>query len=173
MPTETGYDAVVVGAGINGLVAAAELAPAGWRVALVEAGGRLGGFIDSRVDEEGFTHDTFSSWHPQFVGGAAYPLLGAHLARHGLEYRTGGDLLTASVADDGRTTVAYRDPERTAAAFTEPGDRDRYRAMVARTFRALCMAHPEAWADWRWEPAWCMPRLTQPSPAATPGAPTG
>ncbi|GAA1302228.1 FAD-dependent oxidoreductase [Pseudonocardia xinjiangensis] len=40
-------DAIVVGAGINGMVAAAELARAGWTVTLVDGNDRLGGFIDS------------------------------------------------------------------------------------------------------------------------------
>ena len=41
------FDAVVVGSGINGLVAAAELARAGWSVALVERNAEPGGFIAS------------------------------------------------------------------------------------------------------------------------------
>src|SRR5262249_47104568 len=38
-------DAIVVGSGINGLVAAAELARAGWSVILLERNAEVGGFI--------------------------------------------------------------------------------------------------------------------------------
>lgn len=125
------YDAVVIGAGINGMVAAAELAGAGWSVCLVDARDRLGGFIDSgELIEPGFTHDTFSSWHPLFVTGGAHAALVDDLARHGLRYCNTDDLVTASVAADGRTTIAYRDPARTAEAFAHPKDRDRYLAVL-------------------------------------------
>ena len=84
----TEVDAVVVGAGINGMVAAAELAMAGWSVALLERNPRIGGFIDSAERTlPGYTHDTYSSWHPLFVSSPAYAALGDALARHGLTYR--------------------------------------------------------------------------------------
>ena len=71
-------DAVVIGAGINGIVAAARLAEAGWSVALVEAHERIGGFIDSAErTAPGYVHDTWSSWHPLFVTGPAYAQFGA------------------------------------------------------------------------------------------------
>ncbi|MFF5992318.1 phytoene desaturase family protein [Prauserella flavalba] len=124
-------DAIVVGAGINGLVAAAELGKAGWSVAVVEATGRLGGFIDSAERTlPGYVHDTFSSWHPLFVSGAAYAALGADLHRHGLRYRNTDELVTASVARGDRVVVAYRDVRRTAEALEHPGDRDRYLRMA-------------------------------------------
>ncbi len=128
-----GYDAVVIGAGINGLVAAAELADAGWRVCLVEEQPRLGGFIASaELTEPGYVHDTYSSWHPLFVTGGAYAALGADLARHGLSYCNTDDLMTASVAGNGRVTVAHRDPARTAARFAADRDGERYLSMLDR-----------------------------------------
>lgn len=127
-----GYDAVVIGAGINGLVAAAELAGAGWTVALVDERQCIGGFIDSgELTRPGFTHDTFSSWHPLFVGGGGYAALGADLHRHGLEYRNTDGAVTASVSGRG-AFVAYRDPVATAAALAHPADRDAYAAMLAQ-----------------------------------------
>ncbi|ASR34980.1 dehydrogenase [Prauserella marina] len=125
-------DAVVVGAGINGLVAAAELGKAGWSVALVEAGERLGGFVDSgQRTLPGYVHDTYSSWHPLFVSGPAYGTLGDDLHRHGLRYRNTEGVLTASVARGGRTVLAHRDPEATTEGFEYPADRARYLRMLA------------------------------------------
>jgi phytoene dehydrogenase-like protein len=125
-------DAIVVGAGINGMVAAAELAKAGWTVTLVDGNDRLGGFIDSaELTVPGYRHDTYSSWHPLFVSGAAYAELGSDLQRHGLRYRNTDDELTASVAADGRVTMAYRDPVRTAEGFRTAADRREYLAALA------------------------------------------
>jgi phytoene dehydrogenase-like protein len=57
--------------------------------------------------------------------------LGDELARFGLAYRNTDDVVTASIADDGAVTVAYRDPEATAAAFGHPGDRTAYLEALA------------------------------------------
>jgi phytoene dehydrogenase-like protein len=119
----TEVDAVIIGSGINGMVAAAELARAGWKVALLERNTNIGGFIAS--DERtlpGYIHDTFSSWHPLFVSGPAYAALGDDLARHGLRYCNTDGAVTASVADSGAITLAYRDPEATAAEFSKTED---------------------------------------------------
>ncbi|MFC5824024.1 phytoene desaturase family protein [Nonomuraea insulae] len=120
-------DAVVIGSGINGLVAAAELAKAGWAVALVERNQDVGGFIATEERTlPGYLHDTYSSWHPLFVSGGAYASLGELLHRHGLEYRNTDDWVAASVADDGSVTLAHRDPVRTAAEFAHEADKDAY-----------------------------------------------
>lgn len=131
MTTGVATDAIVIGSGINGLVAAAELAGAGWSVTLVEGAERLGGFI---AGEErtlpGYVHDTFSSWHPLFVAGGAYAALREDLHNHGLEYRNTDGPIVASISDDGRAVVADRDPEKTAAGFGQPVDRRRYLAAL-------------------------------------------
>src|SRR4029077_20042148 len=86
-------DAIVVGSGINGIVAAAELAQAGWSVILLERNADIGGFIATEERTlPGYLHDTFSSWHPLFVSGPAYAVVGDLLHRHGLEYRNTGRL---------------------------------------------------------------------------------
>ena len=126
-------DAIVIGSGINGLVAAAELAQAGWSVILLERNAEIGGFIATEERTlPGYLHDTFSSWHPLFVAGPAYATLGESLHRHGLEYRNTDNWMMASVADDGRATLAHRDPERTAAEFAHSEDRSAYLAMLQR-----------------------------------------
>jgi phytoene dehydrogenase-like protein len=126
----TTYDAVVVGAGVNGLVAAAELAGAGWRVALVDERDRIGGFIASdALTLDGFTHDTYSSWHPLFLAGGGYAALGEDLHRHGLVYRNAEGPVTASVSERG-VVIAHRSAEQTAAAFEHAADRAAYAAML-------------------------------------------
>jgi phytoene dehydrogenase-like protein len=126
-------DAIIVGSGINGLVAAAELARAGWSVLLLERNAEIGGFIATEERTlPGYLHDTFSSWHPLFVSGPAYSSLGELLHRHGLEYRNTDGWLAASVADDGCATLAHRDPECTAAEFAHAEDRSAYLAMLRR-----------------------------------------
>ena len=129
----SGVDVVIIGSGINGMVAAAELGLAGWTVALLERNPDIGGFIASEQSAvPGYVHDTYSSWHPLFVSGPAYAALGERLAQHGLAYRNTDDIFTASVSDDGAVTVAYRDPESTAAAFDNPEDRTAYLETLAR-----------------------------------------
>jgi len=130
-------DIAIIGSGINSLVAAAELALAGKDVCLIETQGRLGGFIDSAERTlPGFVHDTFSSWHPLFVSGAAYAVLGQELRSRGLEYCNTEGAVTASVAADPvtgtpRVAIAHRDPALTASTLQTPGDEAAYLAMLA------------------------------------------
>ena len=134
---ETSEQIVIIGSGINSLVAAAELAIAGKRVCIVERMDRLGGFIHSSERTlPGFVHDTFSSWHPLFVSGAAYKVLGQELHARGLEYCNSDSAVTAGVGTDSRTgvdrvVIAYRDPQSTASALQSPGDAAAYQTMLA------------------------------------------
>ncbi|HEY4384951.1 MAG TPA: FAD-dependent oxidoreductase [Ktedonobacteraceae bacterium] len=81
------YDAVIVGSGINSLVAAALLARAGWHVCVLEKNSWLGGAIQTaEITEPGFHHDVFGGWHPLFAGSEAYHLLKNDLDARGLEY---------------------------------------------------------------------------------------
>ncbi|WP_063017916.1 phytoene desaturase family protein [Nocardia nova] len=124
-------DAIVVGSGINGLVATAELARAGWSVLLLERNADMGGFIASEERTlPGYLHDTYASWHPLFVTGAAYASLGELLHQHGLQYRNTDTWVIASVADDGRTTLAHRDPQVTTEEFADPDDASTYLQML-------------------------------------------
>lgn len=129
-------EVAIIGSGINSLVAAAELALDGKRVCIIELSDRLGGFIDSSERTlPGFIHDTFSSWHPLFVSGGAYEVLGKELHARGLEYCNTTGPVTASVAADPatgahRVVIAHRDPAETSAAFKEPRDQAAYLAML-------------------------------------------
>jgi len=75
------YDAVVVGAGHNGPVAANLLADAGWSVLVLEAEPTPGGAVRSaEVLEPGFTTDLFSAFYPL---GAETPIRNLYLASAG------------------------------------------------------------------------------------------
>jgi phytoene dehydrogenase-like protein len=116
-------DAVVIGSGHNGLVAAAYLAREGLAVELLERNAVAGGAVASEeLTEPGFVHDTFSSWHPLFKLSGAFAELGDEL---GMEYVETPEETTANVRGDGRVVIAYRDPARTAEGL-DARDRDAY-----------------------------------------------
>jgi len=74
VPTLAEADAVVVGSGPNGLVAANLLADAGWSVTVLERNGVAGGAVrTAEVTAPGFRNDLFSAFYPL---AAASPVLG-------------------------------------------------------------------------------------------------
>jgi phytoene dehydrogenase-like protein len=79
------YDAVIVGAGPNGLAAAITLARAGRSVVVYEANDVAGGGArSSLLTLPGFVHDDFSAVHPMAAGSPFLRTL--PLAEHGLEW---------------------------------------------------------------------------------------
>ena len=102
MPVTT-CDAVVVGAGPNGLVAANALADAGWDVVLVEAQDEVGGAVRSAESvAPGFVTDLFSAFYP--LAAASPVIRDLHLERHGLTWRQAPDVM-AHAFPDGRCAV--------------------------------------------------------------------
>ena len=114
--TERGaYDAVVVGAGPNGLAAAVELARAGRSVAVLEAEETVGGGTRSAESTlPGFVHDLGSAIHP--LGYASPFFRSLPLDEHGLEWVHPPAPL-AHPFDDGTAAVLERSVEETAAAL--------------------------------------------------------
>lgn len=124
------YDAVIVGSGINALVAAAMLSRDGWRVAICERNDRPGGAICTRTDVfDGYTVELLSSWHPLFVGGPAYAALGEELGRRGLTYLN-TERPTGVACADG-TAVLSIDDAATTAEMTRLGDAEAWQAVMA------------------------------------------
>ena len=125
-------DAVIIGSGHNGLVAAAYLARAGLVVEVLERNATAGGAVATEeLTEPGFLHDTFSAWHVLFKLSATHAELGDELAARGLAYVETPEETTANVRGDGRAVVAYRDPERTAEGL-DPRDRAAYLGEMSR-----------------------------------------
>ena len=122
--TAEAADAVVVGAGPNGLVAANALADAGWDVVLLEANDQVGGAVRSaEVTAPGFCNDLFSAFYPLAAASPVIADLG--LDEFGLRWRHAPAVL-AHALDDGRAAVLSRDPAETAASLETfaPGDGD-------------------------------------------------
>ncbi|WP_399937687.1 phytoene desaturase family protein [Streptomyces sp. BBFR25] len=133
-------DAVVIGSGPNGLVAANLLADAGWSVTVLEEQPEPGGAV--RHDGEvapGFVNDLFSSFYP--LAAASPVLAGLRLEEHGLRWAHAPHVL-AHPLTDGSCAVLDRDLATTSASVDAfaPGDGaawerlhevwDRYRADI-------------------------------------------
>src|SRR5690606_31508017 len=120
-------DAIVIGAGPNGLVAANLLADAGWSVVVLEARDEPGGAVRSgEITAPGFVSDRFSSLYPLAVSS---PVLRAlELDRHGLRWRH-APVALAHPVPDGPTALLSRDVDETAASLDAfaPGDGDAWR----------------------------------------------
>ncbi len=129
-------DALVIGAGHNGLVAANRLAERGWSVLVLEAADEPGGAVRSgELTEPGFTSDLFSSFYPLAAASPAIRALG--LERFGLTWRR-SPLALAHPQPDGRCAVISADLDETAASLERfaPGDGDAWRALYAYWRRA-------------------------------------
>ena len=125
-------DAIVIGAGHNGLVAANLLADAGWSVIVLEAQGWPGGAVRSaEVTAPGYLNDLCSAFYPLGAGSPVLAALG--LEQHGLRWTHARHVL-AHVLPDGRAAVLDRDVDVTAASVERfaAGDGERWRRVYAR-----------------------------------------
>jgi len=126
-------DAVVIGAGPNGLVAANVLAAAGWDVLVVEAQPRAGGGVGTSelTGLPGFRHDWCSAFYPLTVTSPAMHAM--ELERFGVKWRR-SPLVVAHPARDGTCVSISQDIDETAASFDAfaPGDGDAWREVYAR-----------------------------------------
>jgi phytoene dehydrogenase-like protein len=128
----TNSDIVVIGAGHNGLVAAAYLASKGKRVTVLERNPWFGGGVVTReLTVPGFRHDQHSMAHI-FIH--ANPLLAQDelklKSQYGLKY-TFPEMPMMSVFEDGTTLGVHRDRERTCADIAKFSKKD------AEAFRKL------------------------------------
>ncbi|MGI8680988.1 MAG: phytoene desaturase family protein [Mycobacteriales bacterium] len=115
-------DAVVIGAGPNGLVAANLLADAGWDVLVLEAQAEPGGAVRSAaVTVPGYVSDLFSAFYPLAYASPVIRALG--LERYGLRWLH-APLVLAHPTVDGRCAIISRDLAETAASVESWGTGD-------------------------------------------------
>lgn len=123
-------DAVVIGAGHNGLVAAAMLADAGWDVLVLEAQSEPGGAVKSAELFPGYVSDLYSAFYPLSVASPALQAL--QLEDHGLRWTHAPAVVghPRSPGDE-EAAVIYREIDRTAADLDHhhSGDGDRWIAL--------------------------------------------
>ena len=111
-------DAVVVGAGVNGLAAAVTMARAGLSVLVIEGTAEIGGAArTAETTLPGFKHDLGSAVHPMAVASPFF-------RRFGLTERV--PMLTPEISyahplEDGAAAIAWRDLARTAAGLGADG----------------------------------------------------
>lgn len=123
-------DAVVIGAGHNGLVAANMLADAGWRVLVCEATAGPGGAVSSaELAAPGYVADHCSSFHP--LAAVSPALRSLRLEDHGLRWRHAPAVL-AHAFPDGRHVLLSRHVEETVKSLEafNPADADAWHAEI-------------------------------------------
>jgi len=118
------YDIVCMGAGHNGLVAAAYLAKAGKKVLLLERKSFPGGGVVTReLNTPGYWHDEHSSVHIMIQ---ANPMIQNDelglLSRFGLQYNY--NIPYAMIFEDQTTLVAYKDLDRTCEGIAKISAKD-------------------------------------------------
>ena len=143
-------DVIIIGSGINSLVAAALISKSGQKVLVLERNEHLGGAIKTVTDATlpGFTHELLSSWHPLFVGGPAYAELKEDLDERGLVYLN-TDKPTGVVCKDG-SAILSTDLAETAKEFGRLGDGPAWTEMLDAFSAKIDLAFGLLGADlWR------------------------
>lgn len=130
-------DIIVLGAGHNGLIAAAYLAKAGLKTLVLEAKERVGGGSGTEeLTAPGYRHDTCASIHGGIQAGPVLQDLELH--RFGLHYIY-PDPLYASVFPDGSSLITWRSVDQTVKEIERfsPKDAAAYRRLMEFWERAI------------------------------------
>lgn len=126
---ERGYDAIIIGAGHNGMALAGYLLKCGLSVCVLERRTEEGGGLcTEEVTEPGFLHNLHSNYHSLVGLSPVYEDL--DLFDHGIEYVL-PDVQMGSVFADGTALTVHTDLDKTCASFA------RFSARDADTWRRL------------------------------------
>lgn len=123
------FDAVIIGAGHNGMALGTYLAKCGWDVAIFEKRAEEGGGLSTEeLTRPGFLHNVHSNYHTLVGVCPVYDDL--DLYGHGLEY-VHPPVQMGSVFRDGTALTVHTDIDKTCASFARFSEKD------AETFRRL------------------------------------
>ncbi len=143
--TDDQLDAVVIGSGPNGLVAAALLARAGWRVRVLERNAVAGGAVQSaELTVPGYVHDTYSAFYGLLHASPVFAELGLDRRLEWAQF----DVPVAAAVSPGDAALCYADPARTGQGLSKAvaGDGDAWRELfgwwqrTGRSFLDLMLA---------------------------------
>jgi phytoene dehydrogenase-like protein len=127
------YDAVIIGAGHNGLALGTYLARSGLEVAIFEKRAEEGGGLcTEELTRPGFLHNVHCNYHTLVGVSPVYRDL--ELERHGLRYEK-PEVQMGSVFDDGTALTIHRDLDKTCASIARfsQKDADTFRRLVEET----------------------------------------
>ena len=142
----TEFDAVVVGAGPNGLSAAIRLQQAGLSVLLVEARATVGGGMRTEAGSlPGFVHDICSAVHPLAINSPYWQTLS--LEKFGLEWLF-PEIAAAHPFDDGTAALLWHSLERTAEALGV--DKENYQSLLSPLVNNWPLIEKNVLGPFRW-----------------------
>jgi len=127
------YDAVIVGAGHNGLAAAVHLAAKGWSVAVVDRAAEPGGAVKTKeLTLPGFRHDLYAMNLSMFAGSGFFAAYRDRLLANGLGFAP-AEHCFATAFPDGTWLGVSKDLEATTGRIGELSAKDAvaWRGMVA------------------------------------------
>jgi phytoene dehydrogenase-like protein len=126
------YDAIVVGAGVNGLAAAVHLAAKGWKILVVERAAVAGGAVKTaEITRPGFRHDLYAMNVGLFAGSPFFAAHQERLLAQGLAFAS-ADRCFATAFPDGSWLGVEKNLEANVGRIAALSQRDaeRWRAMT-------------------------------------------